>query len=756
MKTLNRFVLIAFWALILTGFNGLYAQEIVPFVNHAGIELEAKIDDHTGTATRIYGIREPVSLYGITTYQLDSVSVTRIGSELINAYSDQLGISASQVKVRKVETDGDWWFTDYKQFIQGIPVIHSEIGFTIDPDGNIVALGAFAFPDIKAVPSAQLSGNEAIRIAQKEFAADSTGMITGPKLVILPVLEQSDYSYFLSWEITLRSLQPVKNITYYIHAQTGKILQQVNNVRDGNISGTISGGYWLESADDTPATDGLFSRIKVYNSAGQLVSNALSDSDGNYSTGFLAFAQYRVVVHLANSWVQIRDNASSGDPVIHEVWRYPGEYNYQWNASDGTNVQWHATYMHNFFAGSPFNYSGMDYQMRGYINAGPGINGRANGTDIFFGSDAGQPWARSRDVVTHEYTHNVIYHIYGGFIGNICDPRIPGHEYFQQSCAMDEGISDYFAATSKITPNPVLANDITGVPGLPRNLDNGRTWDNNPFAGAHENGQVIGGALWRTRQAIGNATVGNNLAFKALQITPHATDFEDYLYNVYLADNGEYNGNYRTQITNSFDHHGIVTEPPAFPPSVSISGPSNMMQGTSDTFTANVSDGSPPLHYTWYYRHESESSWTVTGSNSSTYNHTAGEPNGEYVRVVVNDADSQSDEDIHFFTIIGWAKIVSGTSIPEEYSLSQNYPNPFNPATTIRYELPERADVTLEIYNIMGQRIATLVSGAMAAGRHTTRFEADGLASGIYMARFAAEGASGEHFSKTIELQLIK
>src|SRR5690625_6082406 len=80
----------------------------------------------------------------------------------------------------------------------------------------------------------------------------------------------------------------------------------------------------------------------------------------------------------------------------------PGQYNHQWSASDGTNVHWHATAMHDFFKGSPFNYSGMDYQMRGYINNGSGTNGAANGTDIFFGSQGGQPWARSRDVVTQD------------------------------------------------------------------------------------------------------------------------------------------------------------------------------------------------------------------------------------------------------------------------------------------------------------------------------------------------------------------
>ena len=57
--------------------------------------------------------------------------------------------------------------------------------------------------------------------------------------------------------------------------------------------------------------------------------------------------------------------------------------------------------------------------------------------------------------------------------------------------------------------------------------------------------------------------------------------------------------------------------------------------------------------------------------------------------------------------------------IPEKYSLSQNYPNPFNPITNINYSVPRSGSVTLSIYNIMGQRVTTLVSGTMKYGYHS-------------------------------------
>lgn len=199
-----------------------------------------------------------------------------------------------------------------------------------------------------------------------------------------------------------------------------------------------------------------------------------------------------------------------------------------------------------------------------------------------------------------------------------------------------------------------------------------------------------------------------------------------------------------------------VPPPPPPPPSVSISGPSNMFQSSTDTFTANVSGGSPPYSYQWYYRHENDCCWNSTGVSSQTYSHTAGSPNGEYVRVVVTDSYPQTNEDIHYFTILGWSMQAEAPSLPEEFSLTQNYPNPFNPSSTILYELPERAEVTLSVYNMLGQRVALLIDGEVQPGRHEAVFEASNLSSGNYIARFSARGTSGESFEQTLNMQLVK
>jgi hypothetical protein len=81
--------------------------------------------------------------------------------------------------------------------------------------------------------------------------------------------------------------------------------------------------------------------------------------------------------------------------------------------------------------------------------------------------------------------------------------------------------------------------------------------------------------------------------------------------------------------------------------------------------------------------------------------------------------------------------------IPEEYALHQNYPNPFNPTTTIRYDLKENSDVVLQIYNLLGQKIRTLINNRQEAGYREVVWDGRndagiGVASGIYIYRIEA------------------
>lgn len=76
--------------------------------------------------------------------------------------------------------------------------------------------------------------------------------------------------------------------------------------------------------------------------------------------------------------------------------------------------------------------------------------------------------------------------------------------------------------------------------------------------------------------------------------------------------------------------------------------------------------------------------------------------------------------------------------MPTTYSLTQNYPNPFNPTTTISFTMPVSGKVLLEVYDVTGKTVATLVDNDISAGQHSVELNAYGLSSGIYFYRIRA------------------
>ena len=95
------------------------------------------------------------------------------------------------------------------------------------------------------------------------------------------------------------------------------------------------------------------------------------------------------------------------------------------------------------------------------------------------------------------------------------------------------------------------------------------------------------------------------------------------------------------------------------------------------------------------------------------------------------------------------------SNIPKKYYLANNYPNPFNPSTTIRFGLPEQANVTLSIYNILGQKVFE-VTKSYASGSHSFNFNANKLSSGIYVYTIRANGVHGKNFFSSKKMMLLK
>ncbi len=101
-------------------------------------------------------------------------------------------------------------------------------------------------------------------------------------------------------------------------------------------------------------------------------------------------------------------------------------------------------------------------------------------------------------------------------------------------------------------------------------------------------------------------------------------------------------------------------------------------------------------------------------------------------------------------------KLVKETKTPSaipvnDYRLEQNYPNPFNSSTTIEYRIPEKSNVTIKIYDILGREVKTMDQGEQVPWHYTVSFNASSLASGVYFYQINAG-----NFNQTKKMILLK
>ncbi len=165
--------------------------------------------------------------------------------------------------------------------------------------------------------------------------------------------------------------------------------------------------------------------------------------------------------------------------------------------------------------------------------------------------------------------------------------------------------------------------------------------------------------------------------------------------------------------------------------------------GSSWQTVASYARGVDFNNNTWYHA-------TVTIS-SANYNF----PTNARLRFM---CDASGNADDVYIDQIEW-RGMSGTAslakteptLPDQFVLNQNYPNPFNPTTTVSFNLPKACDVTVTVYNIAGQEVATLVDGYLEAGEHAIEWDASSKASGVYLYRIHTD-----EFTATKKMVLLK
>lgn len=619
-----------------------------------GRDVKVAFGDSTHRSFRAVGVSASLSTYGHVRSSITLKQANVLSAALFDDFEPVFGLSPRDLTHAEVEHGDGLLFIRHQQTYSDIPVFGTDVGYSVNEAGDVIALGGYAFPDVDVATTPVLTSAEATVIAREAFARDSIVVEGDARLVIYP----DSAAFRLTWCVELSSSRPVDRVVFFVDAIDGTLAHRFSRMRDVHAApaavapndsvltfpvqmspslvpanllayvtfqGTTTVKYYPLHDYDTPTYANFPSQgITVDNALGQNVMTFNANSNGSYSaSGNLAAGGYYVNFPLQTQWVRMHEyvgNIWVNDPINYDYSIVPNAVNtinHLWSDAikddatyeamgDASNVAYHVHKVHDIFKAYPFNHSGVDYQMKAHVNQGSNVNGRADGTELYFGSQLGYKWARAADVIYHEYSHNVIFSIYGQMIGDQSSGVTQGD-------AMDEGLSDYFA--NSITHDAVMGESV----GVNRTLVNNYTWT--PASGAHWNGQVIGGAVWDLRSAVGKEKA-DRLAFQALKISPRAYDFATYGYNMVVADYQYYGGANESAIRSAFQGHGIsiptFSPPPSAPTSVSVSG----TLGTHPYITWSGSTGATGYKVYrcsyWYYTCSSYSYIGMTGSTSYT------------------------------------------------------------------------------------------------------------------------------------------
>ena len=219
-----------------------------------------------------------------------------------------------------------------------------------------------------------------------------------------------------------------------------------------------------------------------------------------------------------------------------------------------------------------------------------------------------------------------------------------------------------------------------------------------------------------TAWMVAKYTLASNVDVKRVEFWTNdkTTDIDVYIYDTF--DGTNLSDELACKLDQSFTEAGYH--------SVALDSPPNMTGGNTIYVAAKITNatyrkpivgdmaGPAETNKTFFNRYGSGFSWTDPGSSYDI-------DLGLRIRTTPGLVTAVDDDNLTPFT----------------FELSQNYPNPFNPTTEIRFDLPTASNVRLVVYNVLGQRVATLINGRREAGKHIAAWDATRHASGVYFYR---------------------
>ena len=572
----------------------------------------------------------------------------------------------------------------------------AEYAVHMDDSGRIDMANGVYYPKINAPTAPAISQTEAVSIAGSDLGLSNLNAATiRLKLMIYP--QNGRFNLIYKVRISSRDLQFDWN--YFVDAIDGTVLKKQNNIRYSNPQARVFLTH--------PGLLNFTTLVSLYRLDG---------------TG-----------RLEGTYADILNAVSSR--------AFSGSEYFVYDTSnvhfDEPNAYYHVDKFRNDFINS-FGFQGLSGANRVTVFVDKQVNNswyNAASKAIYLGI-GNHSYARDDKVMYHEYMHGITSALSSIGTGN------------NETGAIDEGLSDYFAGAftnrSKILEwsNPSKMRDMNN-PQISSYTD----YLSLPVVEAHDGGEFFSAILWDLRHqqpaiAPGDADQITYGAITRITSTPNFIDFREAMI---AEDIANYAAEDVSLIENVFSSWGVGDPaPPAL--SVSISGPAFLGFKEQGTWTANATGGHGGNMYEWYYK-LGTGSWSGVVSTDSIYSRTMSTQDIHLKVTVTSSIGEQATTTYDVTYLNGFTaaqdKNKENLVIPDHFVLQPNYPNPFNPTTTIRFGLPERSPVRLVIYNIAGQRVATLVNRKMSAGFHQVQWNGKNrngqqAASGVYIYRLTA------------------
>ncbi|MBD3224261.1 MAG: T9SS type A sorting domain-containing protein [Caldithrix sp.] len=686
----------------------------ISFKNKEGESWKIRWNEETGLPRTIFN--------GLTkTYSGNARSAVKI---LFKEHRKLFGFKEGLTDLKHLRTQKNRGVrhVTLQQYYQGIPVEEAQYKVHIRKNGRVDMINGFYYPEINISITPSISSNKAIEIVKNDLTiVNPSGQSSTTQLVIFPTQEDK---FRLVWKVIFFAEQPFTDWLYYVDAGSGQVVERFNRIM--HVTG-IGNVYPTHPGISSSATKDLY-RL---NGSGFL--------QGDY-------------VHVQN------DEASEAYSIYHDF-RYGASDTH----FDEANLYYHVDdFKHNYISGLGST-GPIQITAHAHSNYYPGPNNawfsRSSG-DIYFGDGTGSgfnPFSREDKIIYHEYSHAVIYDINTGIQST--DNEEEG--------GISEGTPDYFAGahTGRSVIGEYAAPDYQRDMSNP-DINSYSEYDSKESVEAHEGGEFFSAILWdlRYKQDIVDSHA-DFLVYDALYRISGEPTFLEFRDAMMAADDNAYGGNHNDLIQDTFADWGIGEHTPG-PLSVSIIGPDLLEPNETGTFTAHPSEGSGTYtNYRWWWRNDAGGefnpyvppgdTWYELTSWEGHQTINIGKPDDFSLKCEVTDSDNTTATDIHSVYVGGLYKSSGDIAkvsqpVPETIELSGNYPNPFNPSTTIKFGLPQEAQVKLSIFSITGQKIVTLANGFYNKGYHEIQWD--------------GKNSAGKHVSngvyiyalKTVDRKLIK